>query len=454
MFGRRRLYLLLCLVAALTLVPSVFVFAAPDNAQTVLAGNPGIAPVTEQAAPGDGRGFVASIEGTAYAAQPGKDRTTIALNADEIAGKTMHLQGDFVALDVDLDTLSISDFSVEGTVLYSSVVPQHGYALTDTLIIRFEGNQVRLERRGEPGKMQFSADDSNDGGLLQWTPDPKNPDRMNILYTLGPGIHYAGVLAGLTGEPQLVFNGLKEGMETTVATPNEPELAKLMSWTSTASLWNVSPLSEVESEVEGPFGTGAFVAYVDGVLYAPQPGKDRTTIALKAAKVAGKTMQLVGEYVTFSVNLDTFAITNYAVDRIILYKSVVPQRTTVLTDDLIIRFDAERVRLERRGPGGKMVFSADDTNYSGIMNWAPDPRRPDRMDIVYTLGTGINYTGVVVTPTGATRLLFGGMGKAGWETSVATPQEPELSKLVSWTATSSIWNVSPLSTVDTELQTP
>ncbi|MBI4330164.1 MAG: hypothetical protein HY673_02640 [Chloroflexi bacterium] len=440
MFANGTFHKWIYLAVALLMVASVTAFGAPAEAQ--------------QAMPGVGRGFTATIDTATYAPEPGKPQTTISLKADQVAGKTMQLQGDFVAMDVDLDTLTISAFAVEGTMVYAMVVPQHGSILSDDLIIRFEGEKVFVERKGPNGLMRFKAEDGNDGGLLEWTPEPRQPEVMNVEYTLGPGLRYTGLLLSITGEQQLHFAGLKQGFESSSAAPDHPELARPVFWTPMSSLWSVSRMSKVETELDGPFGTGAFVAFIDGVAYKAKKAGDRTTFKLKAARVAGKTMQVVGLYNTMSISLDTFAVTNFSVDGVILYQSMAPQQNAILTGDLLMEFDKEKIRLERPGAAGLMKFRASDTNFLKIIEWSPNPAPPNRMDIVFTLGAGISYTGTDPVGPGQVRLLFSGMGKTGWEISRPTPGDPELANLTSWTPTSSIWSVSAASSVNTELPLP
>ncbi|MBI2907804.1 MAG: hypothetical protein HYX92_09130 [Chloroflexi bacterium] len=451
MSSHRKFHKLVYLVTALSLLLALLVLTVAPGVQAMqndrAGGDAPVAPAKGE--PGVGKGFIATIDGVTYP-QPGQEKAVVILKFDQVMGKAMHLQGDFVAMDVDLDNFTISDLTVEGTILYSMVVPQLGSDLSEDLVLRFEPAQIEVERMGPRGKIVFSADDGNDGDVIRWAPEPRLPALLDIFYTLGPGIRHTGVLTDVVGEPRLVFEGLKQGFETSVATPDKPDLAKLLSWTATTSVWAVSPLSAVDSEIEGPFGTGSFVAYINGVPFLPKRGNKATNIKVKARTVAGQTMQIVGAYNTLSINLDTFAVSNFTSGGVVLYTSVAPQLASTLTGDLLIMFDKERIRLERAAPGGPMKFSAFDANFLRLMEWSPNPL----IDIAFTLGAGLTYTAPTTDAAGVARLPFSGLGKAGWETSRVSVNDPGVATLVSWTPTSSVWKITPESAVVSEFPIP
>ncbi len=435
------LYMALVFILVASLVTSGTPMAMAQQAEPSATGDPGV-----------GRGFTATIGDATFG--PGRENDKISLKADEIAGKMMQLKGDFVSLDVDLDTLAISDFTVEGTTVYAMVSPQLAPVLTDDLTLTFDRERVVVERGGANGMLTFRAEDSNDGGILGWRPGPTGPPAMNVEYTLAPGLRYAGVLTGIDGEQQLHFTGLKNGFEASVLAPQAPELARLVSFTAMSSMWNVPRLSRLETELDGPFGRGAFVASIDGVIYKAKKVNDRTTIKLKAAKVAGKTMRIIGQYNTMSISLDTFAVTNFTLDGVVLFSSVAPQHNTVLTGDLTMEFDREKLRLQRNSPAGLMKFRADDMNFLKIMEWSPNPTPPNTMDIVFTLGTGIVHSTPEMLPGVKTRLPFSGMGKTGAEESSVLPNDPQLATLKSWTPATSVWTVTAQSSVNIILPVP
>lgn len=200
----------------------------------------------------------------------------------------------------------------------------------------------------------------------------------------------------------------------------------------------------------GSEGTGIlkFTVTIGANTYGPQAGKLTSVVKVPARDVAGQMALVNGEYTKFSLNLDTFAISNLSVNGMVLYSSVVAQSPPVLEKELIITFDRETITLLRQGKNGVMKVKADDADFGGILDVSPDLKTaPQAIDVVYTLGAGFTHTGVQPSVGGNQLLIAGPLN--GFEMS--DPKNVEVSSLVSWGTGMSRWTIPSGGAVHTDL---
>jgi hypothetical protein len=173
-----------------------------------------------------------------------------------------------------------------------------------------------------------------------------------------------------------------------------------------------------------------FAADLAGVTYK---GDQARTFG--DSQVAGRSIFVHGSFVEFTVNLDTFAVTNYTLtgapsDRQItsvpsvVFASKVPQINGNLTGSLTLQLSQETILLQR-GTGQSIKITGKDCPQGGIFQMEPQPGTT----IVHTLGAGYTYYADTLGRT----LLTNGV--------VIGRESPQLASLVSRTATVSTWSV-------------
>jgi hypothetical protein len=123
--------------------------------------------------------------------------------------------------------------------------------------------------------------------------------------------------------------------------------------------------------------SGAFrVTLSDGRTFF---GKRDATIP-----VARGTIALVsGTYVEFLVDLDTFAVGGYTLTgapapsditggrRTVIFERKVPEHGSILSGNLSLKLDGEKLELRRSGPGIGMKIQAKDSTQGGIFQMEP-----------------------------------------------------------------------------------
>jgi hypothetical protein len=174
----------------------------------------------------------------------------------------------------------------------------------------------------------------------------------------------------------------------------------------------------------------SFAADLNGVTY-----KGDTTQTLSDARVAGRSAFVHGTFVEFTVNLDTFAVTNYTLTgapsdkqitntRTVVYTSKAPQLAGNLSGDLTLQLQRETILLQR-GNGQSIKITGKDCPQGGIFQMEPQPGTT----VVHQLAAGYTY-------------YTDALGRTLFTNGVVIGREsPQLASLVSRTATASTWSV-------------
>jgi hypothetical protein len=174
----------------------------------------------------------------------------------------------------------------------------------------------------------------------------------------------------------------------------------------------------------------SFAADLNGATY-----KGDTTQKLSDAQVAGRSVFVHGTFVEFTVNLDTFAVTNYTLTgapsdkqitnaRTIVYTSKAPQLASNLSGDLTLQLQQETILLQR-GNGQSIKVTGKDCPQGGIFQMEPQPGTT----VVHQLAAGYMY-------------YTDALGRTLFTNGVVIGREsPQLASLVSRTATVSTWSV-------------
>lgn len=146
---------------------------------------------------------------------------------------------------------------------------------------------------------------------------------------------------------------------------------------------------------------GAFAVSINGsrVFTTPRQRDVREVIPASALG-ATPVMTVTGQFVTFTVDLNTFTVTNYKLlgntrptsltrtDTIIFSSKTPDVGDTGLTGNLDIRLDRERdMVIERGGPEFDMKIQAKDCTQGGIFQMEPEPATTE----TNILGSGFRY---------------------------------------------------------------
>lgn len=160
-------------------------------------------------------------------------------------------------------------------------------------------------------------------------------------------------------------------------------------------------------------------------------GKVERTIT--DAQARGKSIFVHGTMVNFSLNLDTWQVTNYTVTAAsdvtdvdtVVFASKAPQLASKLTGSVSLKLSNEQLVIER-GSSTTMKIQAKDCSTGGIFQMEAEPGQT----YVHQLAHGFSY---YEDDLGRTLAMNG---------TVIVRESPELASLVSRTDTTSTWAVS------------
>lgn len=150
------------------------------------------------------------------------------------------------------------------------------------------------------------------------------------------------------------------------------------------------------------------------------------------ARARGKTMFVHGTMVQFSVNLDTFEVTNYMltaatdvtdVDTVV-FASKAPRLASPLTGSVQLKLQSEQLVLSR-GTGSSMKIQAKDCSTGGMFQMEAEPGQT----YIHQLAAGFTYYEDDLGRTLATN------------GTVIVRESPQLATLISRTETTSTWAV-------------
>ncbi len=153
---------------------------------------------------------------------------------------------------------------------------------------------------------------------------------------------------------------------------------------------------------------------------------------LTDAQATGKSMFVHGTMAEFSVNLDTFEVTNYTLTaatdvtdvNTVVFASKAPQLASKLTGSVTLRLQSEQLVLTR-GTSTSMKIQAKDCSTGGMFQMEAEPGQT----YVHVLGAGFTYFEDDLGRTLATNGL------------ITVRESPQLATLVSRTDTTSTWAV-------------
>ncbi|MDQ1591698.1 MAG: hypothetical protein QOG71_2325 [Pyrinomonadaceae bacterium] len=129
--------------------------------------------------------------------------------------------------------------------------------------------------------------------------------------------------------------------------------------------------------------SGAFtVRLSDGRVFS---GATKTIVAVGA----GITAQVSGKFVNYTVDLDTFRVTNYTLQSditanqpAVIFTRKEPLHGKILTSGLSIELSSEQGVLQRSGGGQSMKIQSKDCSEGGIFQMEPEPAA----EVVHELG--------------------------------------------------------------------
>lgn len=130
---------------------------------------------------------------------------------------------------LDMNTFTVLNDKLNGTLVYPSKTPTRKGALTSGLFLKINNEQLVLDRSSNGGDsdIKVQAKDCNTGGTFQLETDFASQER-NVLTS---GIHYC-LQDSVSG--RLFFtNGPLFGYDS-------PELARVLTWGSNQATWAVS----------------------------------------------------------------------------------------------------------------------------------------------------------------------------------------------------------------------
>ncbi|HEV2704363.1 MAG TPA: hypothetical protein VGV59_00475 [Pyrinomonadaceae bacterium] len=94
------------------------------------------------------------------------------------AGLTAQVRGKFVSYDVELDTFTVRNYTLQSDItgnqrvtIFARKTPLHGRTLTSNLSIDINSEQMVLERSGSGIDMKIQSKDCSEGGIFQMEPD-------------------------------------------------------------------------------------------------------------------------------------------------------------------------------------------------------------------------------------------------------------------------------------------
>lgn len=156
-------------------------------------------------------------------------KQSIMVRAARVNNQTAHVKGKFADFFVDLNTFTVTNYTLNGTKIFNSKVPTVPSQLNSPLFLKLNNEQLVLQRSGdgEDQDLKVQAKDCDNGGTFQLESDSAG-QQANELAT---GINYC-LLDSVSG--RLFFtNGPLLGYDS-------PQSAQNLSWSATNSLWSVS----------------------------------------------------------------------------------------------------------------------------------------------------------------------------------------------------------------------
>jgi hypothetical protein len=184
----------------------------------------GLAPVPAHAKGGKSCGVYSVTIGN----QVFTGKQTILVPAGNVNGKIAHVKGNFTDFFVDMDTFTVLNYKLNGTLVYPSKAPTRKNALTSPLLLKLNNEQLVLDRSGDGNDddIKVQAKDCNTGGTFQLETDFASREK-NVLAS---AIHYC-LLDSVSG--RLFFtNGPLLGYDS-------PELSHVITWGSNQATWAV-----------------------------------------------------------------------------------------------------------------------------------------------------------------------------------------------------------------------
>ena len=153
---------------------------------------------------------------------------TILVPAGNVNGKIAHVKGNFTDFFVDMNTFTVLNYKLNGTLVYSSKTPSRKNPLTSALLLKMNNEQLVLDRSGNGADddIKVQTKDCNTGGTFQLETDFASQEQ-NVLAS---AIHYC-LLDSVSG--RLFFtNGPLLGYDS-------PEVSHIITWGSNQSTWAV-----------------------------------------------------------------------------------------------------------------------------------------------------------------------------------------------------------------------
>ncbi|HEV2882327.1 MAG TPA: hypothetical protein VGX24_13685 [Pyrinomonadaceae bacterium] len=134
--------------------------------------------------------------------------------------------------------------------------------------------------------------------------------------------------------------------------------------------------------------SGAFTVQLSDGRVITGPTKVTITVG------AGVTARLSGKFVNYTVDLDTFRVTNYTLrsditanQPAVIFVRKEPLHGRVLTSGLSIELSSEQAVLQRSGGGQSMKIQSKDCSEGGIFQMEPEPA----VEVVHELGPLFAY---------------------------------------------------------------
>jgi hypothetical protein len=156
-------------------------------------------------------------------------KQSIMVPAAKVNNQIAHVKGKFTDFFVDMNTFTVTNYTLNGTPVFDSKVPSNPSPLNSPLFLKLNNEQLVLQRSGDgqDQDLKVQAKDCDSGGTFQLESDSAG-QQANDLAT---GINYC-LLDSVSG--RLFFtNGPLLGYDS-------PQLTKNASWDTTSSVWTVS----------------------------------------------------------------------------------------------------------------------------------------------------------------------------------------------------------------------
>lgn len=144
-------------------------------------------------------GFTATLDTRVYSGT-----TDALIPGTQAAGRTLVVRGTYAEFAIDLDTLTVSDYTLTGaagrntqlagrrTAVFSAKVPEHGTTLTSDVSLRIANNQIVVVRAGAGQTadvtMKVTARDTDVGDALQM----ESSRAISFRHEIAPGFEMMG----------------------------------------------------------------------------------------------------------------------------------------------------------------------------------------------------------------------------------------------------------------------